>query len=285
MTKFYVDDIPENLTVFQFLKANTDWHEVKEACRPGKNYPSVMEFGIKDFDLTTMQDTIKTGYELYGSYGWQSSESEMKEYSGVSLTFNRNHQDSLDPHRSSLGTAKNSKSEFFYGKTSNHSLLKNSYFDSYSFNTKTPFMEHQYLGEFSHRFKRTQIRSRCSTINPEFMDQSKPPAKGWHRDEEIFENIRVNIPITSYPTYFFEIQGTEKTHLNVGSAYSFDSNIPHSVFTTEFVPVTRTNLVLGFSPWFDYNQEDNSWEINEFWGKHPFDMLVDGDIISGLELK
>jgi len=44
---------------------------------------------------------------------------------------------------------------------------------------------------------------------------------------------------------------------------------------------TRTHLVIGVSPWYDYNSKNNTWSQNEFFGnKHPFDMLLDGDIIS-----
>lgn len=285
MTKFYCADIPNHQTVFQYLKEKTDWVEVKNSCKPRNEYPPVIEFGILDFDVGEMAKTIEDGYTKYGKYGWMTKESESKHYVGASLAYNPNHQEKLDPHRSSLGTARNNKDQFFYGSTENHSNLKNSYFDTYSFNTLTPFMLNGYLGDFSRRFKRTQIRSRCSTIETEFMDSSVPPPKNFHKDEEIFENIRVNIPVTSYHSYMFELLGTPPVHLNVGSAYSFDSHIAHSVFTTEHVPVTRTNLVLGFSPWFDYDPSDQSWNINEFWGKHPFDMLVDGDIIDGLVIK
>jgi hypothetical protein len=37
--------------------------------------------------------------------------------------------------------------------------------------------------------------------------------------------------------------------------------------------------VMGISPWFTYNGEDDSWSTNEFFGKkHPIDMLIDGDL-------
>lgn len=282
--KFYVDSIPNSYSVFGYLKEHTDWFETKENCKPRRKYPSILELNIEGFDVNKMAESITDGYEKFGAYGWLTKDEVLDAYQGVSLVYNPYHQEKLDPHRSTLGTSKNASDQFFYGKTENHDYPKNSYFDSYSFNTKTPFMENGYLGEFGKTFKRTQIRSRCSTIHPECMDQSKPPLKRYHRDEEIFENLRVNIPVTTYHTYFFEIQGTPMKHLEVGKAYTFDSNIPHSVFTTEHVPVTRTNLVLGFSPWFDYLPEEKAWVQNEFWGKHPFDMLMDGDIIPGVSL-
>ena len=48
----------------------------------------------------------------------------------------------------------------------------------------------------------------------------------------------------------------------------------------------RTNYVLAVSPWFDWNEEEQYWQQNEFYGeKHPVDMVIDGDAIDGLKLK
>jgi hypothetical protein len=43
--------------------------------------------------------------------------------------------------------------------------------------------------------------------------------------------------------------------------------------------------MLGFSCWWDFDEESGTWSQNEFFNKkHPLDMLVDGDVIPGLRL-
>jgi hypothetical protein len=43
--------------------------------------------------------------------------------------------------------------------------------------------------------------------------------------------------------------------------------------------------MLGFSPWWHYNENFKVWSSTKFAGvKHPLDMLYDGDIIEGLRL-
>jgi hypothetical protein len=37
--------------------------------------------------------------------------------------------------------------------------------------------------------------------------------------------------------------------------------------------------VLGFSPWFDYLEDEDAYVSNEFYGKvHPMDMLLGGHV-------
>jgi hypothetical protein len=48
---------------------------------------------------------------------------------------------------------------------------------------------------------------------------------------------------------------------------------------------SRINYILAVNPWFDFNYEEQCWEQNEFYGeKHPVDMVIDGDVIEGLDL-
>jgi hypothetical protein len=59
----------------------------------------------------------------------------------------------------------------------------------------------------------------------------------------------------------------------------------HRAYAKTRTAPPRIHLMLGFSCWWDFDEKTNSWSTNEFAGKkHPVDMLVDGDIISGLKL-
>jgi hypothetical protein len=77
----------------------------------------------------------------------------------------------------------------------------------------------------------------------------------------------------------FQILNKPSEHLYYGNVYSWDTNIAHRVYPTTEEDSTRVHLVLGFSPWFDYIEEEDCWVSNEFYGKmHPHDMLANGYI-------
>ena len=111
---------------------------------------------------------------------------------------------------------------------------------------------------------------------------------GWHRDETVFENLRINIPLVANNSYALQIEhqkarpqaGSEtmtQAYLRTGYAYTFDSRKPHRVFATKRSAIVRVHLVLGFSPWFDYDARADAWRPNEFFGKtHPFDIVNSG---------
>ena len=285
MKKFYVSDVPETHTVSRWLKENTDWVDLMKTMRAKTPYPKVMAFTIDDFDPEKLKDSILDATKIYGDHGWQSAEGPAPGYTGFSLAYNPNQLDGLDPHSSSLGTPRNTVDEFFWNKIEKHPVLKNSYFDGYGFTVSTPASNHGELGKFLQRGLRTKVRSRLSIINGEHFYENRKDRRGWHKDEPIFENLRINIPITSNEHYLFELENYAPAHLDVGWAYSWNTFVPHRVFNNRADHSRRIHLVLGFSPWWDYLPDEQAWIQNEFYGvKHPFDMLVEGDVFQGLAL-
>jgi hypothetical protein len=231
---------------------------------------------------------IDEAFGKYGSYGFRSSQGESNAYKSLSLTYNPNIE--VDQHKSTLGTDKLTVQEQYYGDQHKIQIVGglNSYYDSYGFNVRTDASKIGILGEFLDSCKRTLIRSRISTI-PANNIQTTNFSYMWHRDETVFENLRFNIPVTSDNNYLFQIEPKFQKpfpqspfmiteHLDTGYAYSWDTNKPHRVFANSLSDQDRTNIVLGFSPWFDLIAGE--WKPNKFFGvKHPLDMLVDGDII------
>lgn len=279
--KFYVDDVPDELSIFGYIKSQlTDWDQAIEIV-PKRNYKSQLQFRIEDFDSCSILNSVYDAFRIYGEHGWKNTNGQSKDYTGFSLVYNPYHREHSDAHSSTLGTHHNSPSEFFYAATKHHNALKNSYFDTLGFCIPTPASQHASLGKFLSRRKRTMIRGRCSSINgAEYIDH---PNLGWHKDEIIFQNLRINIPLVTADHYFFQMQDNDPVHLDIGYAYSWDTNIAHRVYNTIKSNDRRIHLVIGMSPWLDYDPTDFSWSTNEFYGiKHPFDMLVDGDVFSGL---
>jgi len=231
-----------------------------------------------NYDINKLQLSVLSVLETYKPIGWQTKDyGTSSYYKSVSLRANQNHQENLDETYSSIGSFKNNVNEFFYNQTHNHKFLKNSYYDTYAFTKPTALSQIGELGNFLSKIKRTIVRSRISTIDGW---QGPSGNAGWHRDESIFINLRINVPITTSNDFYFEMEDRAPYHLSIGNIYSWDTNIPHRVFVDKQTTNTRTHLVIGCSPWFDYNLDDESWSPNEFFGKkHPFDMLIDGDIL------
>lgn len=283
MVKIYVADVPDDITIMNWLEKKTDFLIKQNNIKPRNPLPELIALKIQNFDPVQLTQDIDEALSLYGDHGWKSKEGESKFYTGFSLVYNPDHLDNLDPHSSTLGTPKNLLSEFYYNTLDHHPVLKNSYFDSYGFNVATPGSKHKSLGTLMNRCKRTKIRSRLSIIHGE---QSRDPSdvrQGWHKDEVPFFNLRINIPVLTTPNYFFELEDYAPVHLPVGYSYSWDNYKPHRVFKQNIENSRRIHLVLGFSPWWDYIPEEKAWVQNEFYGvKHPFDMLLDGDIFEGL---
>ena len=68
--------------------------------------------------------------------------------------------------------------------------------------------------------------------------------------------------------------------MHPGYMYHFDTGQPHAVLRKIDHPQKRVNIILGISPWFDFNEDDQSWVSNEFYGKiHPINMFKDGLLV------
>lgn len=247
-----------------------------------------------DLDLHKLKTSIDDSIQRFGSHPWQTAEGPVLRYSGFSLNYNPDHQDDLDPNASSLGTPKNKSGEFFYGSFNNHQNLRNSYFDSYAFTTRTPAASVGYLKEILDSCSRTMIRSRMMILDGSYFDenlisqfQAAPIGDsryGWHQDEPVYVNLRINIPITGNDAFVFEMKDEAPYVLQPGLAYSWDTNIPHRVWCRKPTDMKRYNLVVGVSPWFDYKPETGEWLPNEYCGAiHPLDMVEKGLIFPWLK--
>jgi hypothetical protein len=285
MTKIPVKDVPNEQSIFRYVSDQFNYKEAIADCKPSIQYQDFLCFKIKDWDADKMRDCVNEICQIYGEFGWVVGGNENKDsiYKGFSLVYNPNLKDkSMDINGSTFGSTDLNYLEIKQGAANSTYGYKNSYLDSHGFWKPTPASQHGYLGEFLTRSKAQRIRSRVGIIHGELADDSH--SGGWHIDEPIFQNLRINIPVTTNEAMWFQFEHKKPVHLDIGWAYSFDSYVPHRVFTTEKTDFQRIHLVLGYSPWFDYDEAEDAWYPNEFFGKkHPYDMLVDGDIIDGLE--
>jgi len=280
MQPIRIADVPPGMTVFQFIRASTDYDDVVARCAPRVGRRGRFAFALDGVDLAVLRGEVEDALTRLGFRGWRHADGESRIYGGLSLTCNPRHQDGLDPHASTLGTPRNTRDKFYWSSTGTHTQLRDSYFDSYGFATRTELAHSGALGAFIDGFTRSLIRSRVGVIPGAAVDATDPTylaQEGWHRDEPVFETLRLNIPLATDPNFVFQMAGEPAYHLAVGQAYTWDTNRPHRVFCRGQTRTTRIHLVLGFAPWFDYAPDQAAWYANEYYGRvHPFDLAAEG---------
>lgn len=290
-TKFLLSEVPETMTVTEYIASKTDYKQLTETVKP-KLVPEgtkSLEFKNIGIDYSKLWESVQSALSEYGDHGWLRDDEAGNTiasdiYTGFSLMYNPNHTDVINIHQSSLGTGRMVDFKLY---SNNIDAKRNTYLDTLGFRLRTPASKVGYLGDFFNGFKRSMTRGRMSIIHADkFFNKDQLKTYGWHHDEPIFENLRLNIPLFTDDIFKFQIKGEQYCHLETGNSYSWDTYIMHRVFATEIADKIRAHLVIGISPWFDYDPADDSWNINQHYGKdHPFDMLINGSVVEGLELK
>lgn len=297
---------------------------MQSTLQPREPYPSLIKLELTETDTDALiKDTLQAvenngmfGYRLRGKKPDGTPLSDTG-YLGMGLTYNPLHIDGIetDPHEQVQGNHfLHIKKEFGAkagdGRVSPYSRMdkasdrklavrKNTHYDTYSMAFRTEGSKYGYLGTFLDNLKRSMVRSSiriiCSHGSTQAMGKTgqerlvQRPGVAWHTDEMMFNNLRINIPIKTSKEFVLEQQHKEGqlVHLEAPYAYSWDTGIPHRAYCAErpAEPFYRTHIMLGIAPWFDFDEENETWTQNEFFGKkHPWDMLCDGDIIPGAKL-
>jgi hypothetical protein len=280
--KFPTRDVADNMTVFAHLARQTPYRRAVLGMAERHRSHRFIEVDLPPGLVEELRLAVLAAMTLFGHAGWQRKEGASPTYGGFSLVYNPDHRDGLDPYVSTLGTPQNTGDEFFYNRRARNAPVKNSYFDTYSFRRWTPAAGHGALGTFLLALRRSPVRGRVGIIYGENVDPENEKYRasaGWHRDEMVYENLRVNIPLQTDDNFLFEIEGESPRHLAVGKAYSWDTHVPHRVYCCGPSKLQRIHLVLGVAPWFDFDPGEDAWQVNEFFGKlHPFDLLLNGRV-------
>lgn len=274
--------------------------------QPVGNWPPLLKFSIDNFDNNAILKSVQDAMLQYGQWNYRIGETETGQiktdsgYGGIGLTYNPNHVDgdAIDLHQQVQGnhrpgaTGLDGKNPFtiLSASESQTHARRNTHYDTYGMCYRTPASKSGELGTFLNTFKRTMVRSAVRVIYADQIGQvgdDQLAGVRWHRDEPFFENLRINIPLLTNPLFVLEQEGHAPYHLEAGYAYTWDTNTLHRAYATarSEVPMQRIHLMLGFSTWWDFDEQTGEWSQNEFFNKkHPLDMLADGDVIPGLQL-
>ena len=123
----------------------------------------------------------------------------------------------------------------------------------------------EHLGFFLDRFNFHISRSRVAYI---FGYGEGPNDKGWHVDEPTCQLLRVNIPLQTSDEY--AIEWKDKIYqLEIGKAYLWNTKQPHRPTMIKQVETKepRINVVMGLTPWLDYDKETDKYKPNKYFGK------------------
>jgi hypothetical protein len=275
MKKFLVKDCPEEKSLFEWISEESKLSQAISDTVPSTEFDDIVELP-HSLDLEKITQDTLSALTLFGFQGWQTSVGESKAYGGLSLVYNPDLIESVDPNQNTLGTKSNSPNKFYWGSTEKFQSVRNTYFDSYGFRKLSPCVTDTGLNEFLKDFKLSPTRSRIGVIDALYHEYVGEDFL-WHKDETVFENLRINIPIHTDSSFLFQLESKEPMHLQIGKIYTWDTHRPHRVYSTSKSSTKRVHLVLGFSPWIDYNDKDDSFTINDFFGKvHPLDILLNG---------
>ena len=302
---FRIADCPKELVVLDWLKERTGYDDLAQKVTPQRDYPPLIELEGIAPSTESLETSIREAFDQYGRWGWLTPDGRTPGYGGISLAYNPNHTEGLDPHASSFGSANVGYEKLMVRDwTQDPDIVpmgKDSYDDSYGFRVRTPGSRVGALGELLDGFSRSLIRSRVAEIqcNERTADLAQirytdPKASlgGWHRDERVYENLRIQVPVTGSDNFRLEVVETENPekvivndHLVPGKVYTFDTDLPHRGLARQFTDETRILIILGFSPWFDYLPDSDAWATNEFFGElHPFDMIHSGYVHPALRV-
>jgi hypothetical protein len=281
---FYCRDVPEDMTVMQYIKSKSNWRDqvlhVKRSF--AGDHPQILKAKIDEKVYLRLKEAVNDAISVHGSKGWRSSEGESQYYGGLSIVRNPSCREGGDESLSAtLGTDRNSRSEFFYGSKENHKRLKNSYFDTYSFRELNHLTDQSGLTDFIRSCHFPVIRSRIAVL-----EGAQLPKENYllHKDEPVFENFRLNIPILSNENFGMEIDGQVYSNFRGGYAYTWNTHVPHRPVMLKENNISRVHLVLGLSPWLSYDPEKEAWFPNEYMGRvHPLELFMENKVSSSLE--
>lgn len=278
-----VSDIPDDCTVEEFIYRHTDF---KKQIQNFRNFPDNYRTAHLDFPIQQLQSDIQNAVKEFGVYPFRYNkvESFFESYLSASLSWNPFSIDSLsqDPHQNTLGSSKYSSGSADLIQAG----LKNTYADTLSFNQRTPFSHYKSIGTLLDSFQLPLIRSRISIMTPGH-DDIKKTEYMWHRDETVFLNLRINVPVVSGPEYVIQLMSEDPSDpykvdfqefaLIPGQVYVYNSHKNHRPFAKANATSSRTNMICGVTPWFDFDPIRQVWSSNKYYGvAHPFEIFSEG---------
>jgi hypothetical protein len=274
-------EIPSDTTVIEHIKKQTDWPGAISAVGGHRFEPHLSVPSLK-VDAGSIHKEINQLYKEVVAVSWQSQES-LNIY-GLSLTYNPQHQP-IDWKSKSFGNSRYRKfSSYEYYKAVNADTanqIKDDYLDGLGFRKILPQVKaYKNLYSLLSNFKFPIVRCTSRTINGALCYPTQAGDGGLHTDDSPFEILRVNVSITNNGDFGLQYGCAEPIFTKPGDNLVVNTDVRHRAYIRQHNDFLRTNLVIGITPWLDYDQEKDSWSLNKYFGKvHPYDIVKQGLLI------
>lgn len=281
MFKLAHKDAPPNQTVYAYIKGQTGWDDAVASV--GARFEPCLSIPNLSINATEVMKDVDDLYRRVEPIAWQSGES-LKIY-GLSLSYNPDNDPSTwksgsfgDPRYKSLG--KYAYHKKFSEDIQSSSGLKGEYLDSLGFRKTLPQVAlYPHLDSLLKRFKQPVVRCSTRTLNGNLLYPTPPGDGALHVDDSPFEVLRINISLSNNGMFGLQYGDQEPIFTSAGDNLVINTDVKHRPFMTENCNFLRTNIIIGVTPWLDYDASKDEWSTNEYFGKiHPYDMVKQGAI-------
>lgn len=273
MLKFKLSEVPNDYTVIDFIKSRCDWDGAVAAV--GTQYRPALS--VPDLKVDP-EELLKEVYELYrevGAVPWQS-QSSLNLY-GLSLYCNPHHpQEQWKKATFGHPRYKEYSAYDYYQAVSADSKnrIKGDYLDSLGFVEPLPaVLQKKALSGLFQRFTLPVVRATARTINGSLTYPTQPGDGGLHTDDSPFEVLRINISLSNNGDFGLQYQDEPPMFPEVGQSLVINTDVKHRAFIKQHNAFLRTNLVIGVTPWLNYDKTNEEWSLNKYFGRvHPYDI-------------
>src|SRR5581483_1589755 len=191
------------------VPADLDFAAACARVRHYQPFDGLLRFALPARLVSALRVAARVAIERHGLHGLLNSTGRLAgDYESLSLTYNPNLRDPGidDVHQSTLGNSDIMPDEYYNDTTHLNRGSRpfrrladtaDTYFDTYGFRLLTPAAQIGALGKFFSECRLSPIRSRLSVLFGDRADQTDFKF-GWHRDEPVFENLRINIPLVAH---------------------------------------------------------------------------------------
>jgi len=254
-----------------------------------------------DLPWSELEEDVNRAFDKFGWYGMihrmsNSWEQRSGLYGGLGLTYNPDYRFDIPKHAHGLGQPRSiykhdratwlsSVESYNYKNLSDTTVPSgmNTYDDPLGLRVPTEVTKFGSFPSVFEKIKRPLFQGRLAQINAEkWGDQITEENKelNWHTDEKNEIVSRLLIPLCYSDDYFIQFKETgNRLYFEPGYAYHWNTYKVHRwSFDYHKEIKNRTCLVIGFSPWLDF--DNGIWTVNKFANKlNPTDMIVEGHVI------
>lgn len=273
-------DTPVDLTVLDHIKKTSSWDEAVASVGGQQFQPNL--YVDLNVDHKSLLEEIHELYREEGAISWASQKSLI--LYGLALNYNPYH-DKQEWKSGLFGNSRYTKYKTYdYYKAVDADTVnrvKDDYLDSLGFRKLLPSISSKHnLSNLFRKFKMPIVRSSVRTINGSLCYPSIPGDGGMHTDDSPFEVLRINICLSTNGDFGMQYQNQEPFFWKQGQSLIVNTDIPHRAYVKQTNAFLRTNLVIGVTPWLDYDDATDTWSLNKYFGKvHPYDIVKQGLLI------